>query len=124
MTDEEKAQLRVKVAEICGWKHAIVTHDAPIERDGFKIPGCFWKGDKFDAWWHPDSKGVFVQPTDYPNDLNAMHEAELRLTDKQHDLYRFWLEVESKKEANEHRAYASASATQRALAFVRVWEVK
>lgn len=56
MTDE---QMRVAIAECCGWKHL----EADEAQDGFRDE---------DGVWHN-------MPPDYPNDLNAMHEAEKTL---------------------------------------------
>jgi len=70
MTDE---QINQRIAEACGWR------DLAIEGGS-----GFYKGFDNGAELRPDLP-------DYVNDLNAMHEAEKVLTQKQRDEYRHWL---------------------------------
>ena len=65
MTDNE---LRVKIAEACGWRH-------------FGCTGCNATPCRCTEWIHED-RGPCSLP-DYLNDLNAMHEAEKELTPEQ-----------------------------------------
>ena len=57
-----KDQIRIKIAEACGW---------------------FFMDD---SWHYPNGAKALVLP-DYLNDLNAMHEAEKVLTYEQFDEY-------------------------------------
>lgn len=78
MTDNEK---RIAIAKWCGWKHEIATHANPIERDGMRLPNSFAAWDiKQHCFWHPDREGVFADCPDYLGDLNAIHEAEKKLS--------------------------------------------
>ena len=58
MTDE---QMRAAIAEVCGWKYHCM--------EGMAV-GC---------WIVPHQGGLDAEPPDYPNDLNAMYEAESTL---------------------------------------------
>ena len=66
MTDE---QINAAIAEACGWR----------KEDGVYM----WTANGID-YTCPDL-------WDWANDLNAMHEAEKVLTQKQRDEYRHWL---------------------------------
>ena len=64
---------------------------------------------------------------DYPNDLNAMHEAERCLSENQYDEYRKWLTMINADDYKPgyHRNAISATADQRAEAFLKtlgLWE--
>lgn len=63
MTDE---QMRIKIAEACGWK--------ALEYEDFSKYGvpCF-------MLMGSNNTGTRLAPPDYLNDLNAMHEAEKTL---------------------------------------------
>ncbi len=61
MTREEK---RIEIAQACGWKRR------PDLRDSCVLGP---------AWQMPDGSETNMQPPDYFNCLNAMHEAELIL---------------------------------------------
>jgi hypothetical protein len=67
MTDQE---LRIKVAELVGYRR--------------------FENDR-NAWWHPTShcSRTLRQLPDYPNDLNAMHEAEAWAADTQHESWKY-----------------------------------
>ena len=65
MSDDE---MRVAIAEACGWK------EHPSKQ------GWIWLGEQ------PQPSGL-NQPPDYPNDLNAMHEVEKALTNAQRRYY-------------------------------------
>lgn len=59
MTDQ---QMRVAVAEMCGWRRLELPHPIFVK-----------------AWEHPDHPYAWREEKelpDYPNDLNAVHEAE------------------------------------------------
>lgn len=108
LTNEQK---RVKIAEACGWRT------------------CPDMGRLF-AKWKQNKTGKLADCDehlpDYLNDLNAMAEAEKTLTDDQHKEFRakLWDIVEPPNKPawilfEEHnRAYASATANQRADAFL------
>ena len=70
MTDE---QINAAIAEACGWREVRVDGDSGI-----------YKGFICSSELRPDLP-------DYVNDLNAMHEAEKFLTEKQRDDYWYWL---------------------------------
>jgi hypothetical protein len=78
LTPEQK---RVLIARFAGWREEPATRETPIERDGMKLPNHF--GPSVVAWWNTDVKGVWVTPPDYLNDLNAIHDAEKKLSDEQ-----------------------------------------
>lgn len=52
---------RIAIAEACGYKHIGI--------------------EKYSPLWGRIEAGPLVEIPDYPNDLNAMHEAEIVLTD-------------------------------------------
>lgn len=109
---------RIAIADYCGW-------------NGVKI---YFDSNK---WWgrNPKSKYSDLVP-DYPNDLNAMHDAEKSLTEKQWKKYPVWLAkviagTQNKSRANGTRVYVpqscllAANAPQKAEAFLRTigkWE--
>lgn len=98
---------QITIAEACGW-FEIKNHN------GLSALGS-WKG------YHPNHANIIGSPQpipDYLNDLNAMHDAEKVLTDEQWDLYCGYL-------GGSLRSCASATASQRAEAFLRTigkWE--
>ena len=59
-------RLRVRIAELCGWK--FTPSSGPLE-----MP---WWNSKKDAWDGNNWSGRASMPPNYPEDLNAMHEAE------------------------------------------------
>ena len=81
MTQERQ---RIEIAEYCGWKwykargSGIITFNTPptTKRDD-------WVENQWDEITRPDNylsiDVAFVNCPDYPNDLNAMHQAEKRL---------------------------------------------
>lgn len=82
LTQEEK---RVRIAEACGWKHV-----------GIRETGSYGAGSPYGfkpnaAVIEPRFTGLTAEVPDYFNDLNAMHEVERVLTDKQWDEYESWL---------------------------------
>jgi hypothetical protein len=60
-----------------------------------------------------------IPPPDYCNDLNAMHEVEKTLTDEQHRLFRSYLGEAVGDVAYFCRKIISATARQRAEAYLR-----
>lgn len=88
-------QLRIRVAILCGW-------EATVEDNGGKC--------------------IPIIP-DYPNDLNAMHEAEAKfLTYKQTITYTEWLEKLNGFAGNVNIPVWHASAHHKAVAFVLTME--
>ena len=89
---------RIAIAEACGWKIETHTYRA----------GC---------WISPEGKtscrSILALP-DYLGDLNAIHEAEKKLTDQEHDRFRIHLYCAAGKSS---RKTSSATAAQRAEAF-------
>jgi hypothetical protein len=107
----DKQKQRIKIAEACGWDW----YGLPGELEKDKRPNGPWFGPSNDA------EQLYVDGIpDYLNDLNAMHEAEKTLDDRQRLRYMSRL-----TEATSHMTYHLATATQRAEAFLRtlnLWE--
>ncbi len=125
-----KAQ-RIAIAEACGWKHRLATHDAPVERCGMKLPNSF--GNQIEAWWHETNeqhRGVYAIPPDFLADLNAMHGAEKALplgssVEYWHYLFDVHRRYQGSISAPTVIYMVSATAAQRAEAFLRTlgkWE--
>jgi len=102
---------RITIAEACGWKWNPA--NPPTDARPY--------------YTHPTMRAEYNLP-DYLNDLNAMHEAEKVLTLEQFDRYRtdLWSAVCNSEYAFEScapliaiRAFISATAAQRAEAFLR-----
>ena len=94
-----KEQQLIKIAEVCGWH-------------------C----NQFGLWGIDFADGVSGSPPDYPNDLNAMHEAEKILTAQQRRSYVSYI---FNLPASECESNTFATAAQRAKAFLRtlnLWE--
>lgn len=96
---------RIAIAEACGWKH--------IPKMKSVNPLLVWEC--------PDG-GFSDKCPDYPNDLNAMHEAEKIL--KGLDAFRYtqilWKVIQPKDFANyDTEKHVCATAAQRAEAFLR-----
>lgn len=77
---------RIAIAEFCGWKMETL----PDSRYECGSHAC--RRDVHIQWNHPfgqyspvEHEGFIGALPDYANDLNAIHEAELRLTDEQHN---------------------------------------
>jgi hypothetical protein len=106
------AEMRAAIAEACGWKR--VRPNCKLGITGIK------PGSQF------DTTGQSKTP-DYPNDLNAMHEAESLLKPEQWRLYSDKLMVAVRDSdvtlngSNIEARYKAAHATarQRAEAFLR-----
>lgn len=104
-----KEELRVRVAELCGWKRyrsAMQAKDNPAP-DRWKLAG-----------------NIVREVPDYPNDLNAMHDAEKTLTREQgfhfNDHLSACFEWKAKDGADTWIWHATAE--QRARAFCAVLE--
>jgi hypothetical protein len=97
MTDME---LNARIAELVGWKPEIVDV-------------CYTVG-------HIHHE--LSEMPDYPNDLNAMHEAENLMTEAQKYRYDTVLENRTKYHSDPPRWRWNATARQRAEAYVKVME--
>jgi len=92
---------RVAIAEACGWKNVAPQIVKNVKHEGDDIT----VGISSDSGWVPD----------YLNDLNAMHEAEKVLNEKQEDIMNSTL-----WDIMDGRKYLwHATACQRAEAFLR-----
>jgi hypothetical protein len=99
---------RIAIAEACGWTRCRLAVKG--SGGGFRQPT---------AHGFPPGKSYEVDCPDYINDLNAMHEAEKRLTAVQHAQY-----IQALEELCEFDI-CFATAAQRAEAFLRTigrWE--
>ena len=84
---------------------------------------CGWEAMP-DGHYHPDNPIGQTRP-DYPNDLNAMHEAEKVLTHDQHIDYIDWLGLCCDDYGHKVWVYVHATAAERCEAFLRtlgLWE--
>ena len=108
---------RLKIAELCGWF-------GPNHEETQKLVANWWSKND-DVWWlMPDKKSLvnLSNVPDYPNDLNAMHEAEKTLMPFESDkwqLYVFWLSHFTPPGGQDH-----ATASQRADAFLAAHDRK
>lgn len=69
---------RIAIATTCGWKTELCDGDHQRCQNGMCYPSRFCT-DIIPVWWVENSErypGVYANPPDYLNDLNAMHEAE------------------------------------------------
>ncbi len=110
-----ETEMRIAIAEFCGWK--VHTGNSPND-----LKFSHLHGRRVRTW---------KDLPRYTNDLNAMHEAVGKLSDKEHCLFREWLVkiTNSKEEINEwnrnrvtcynSRAYISATALQQVEALLR-----
>jgi hypothetical protein len=109
-------QQRIAIAEACGY----VWHEGPptkagwwTDPQGYQVS---WGGSKLDAL-EP------VTGTDFLNDLNAMHEAEETLMEKQIRSYAFTLaqalDTSPNVDLNDQFLNIHATAAQRAEVFLR-----
>ena len=71
-----------------------------------------------DSWHYPNGAKAIITP-DYLNDLNAMHEAEKKLTLKQQMLYQGMIGKVTGNKCPALFGQIHATATQRAEAFLR-----
>lgn len=121
LTDEQKRELRIKVAELCGWIRK------RIEKlpDGTAIYETVWlpKGHHNPQTNDELQQYCVTEPPDYPNSLDAMHEAEMAVIFKDgHDSdlaldYLANLVIQA-----DVGMPSCATAAQRATAFVTVME--
>lgn len=110
---------RIAIAEACGWK-------SPYHPENIAGMNGWWS-QKRGVWWvNPLSERVMISSVpDYPNDLNAMHEAEKVLMHDQQ--VQFSIEVgrlttaylPASRSAWTDFTLMHATAAQRAEAFLR-----
>lgn len=110
-----KEEMRVAIAEAMGYKGCVDVN-------------CDWRKashlHKDGKVYFPESFSIPMYP-DYPNDLNAMAEAENTLTDEQWSRYRDLINEMAYQWACEHRPEwkyfrrESCTSSQRAEAFLR-----
>jgi hypothetical protein len=104
---------RIAIAEACGWKFEQGT---PPTYGGMNLPR---------GWRSPKSGAVRVAHPDYLNDLNAMHEAEKVLGDRESSWFamRLWEIVGGDENSDvpywEMFKLSHATAAQHAEAFLR-----
>lgn len=105
----QQEQQRIAIAEACGWKL-----EPTQAKGGWKLY-CGTVATTF--WWNETKKPTLEQVShaipNYPNDLNAMHEAEKMLTGITRIDYFYGLDQQLGLEA------PHASSQQRAEAFLR-----
>lgn len=117
-----KDKQRIAIAEACGWKTELCDGDHQRCQNGMCYPNRFCN-EVIPVWWIENSErypGVYANPPDYLNDLNAMHEAEKVLALKDRRNHALWL---ADKCGDLGCIYATAA--QRAEAFLRTlgkWE--
>lgn len=98
---------RIAIAEACGWQN--------VKREW---TGCGGGTDGKDYAGDNPHGGRWFIP-DYPNDLNAMHEAEKVLLPKLAHKYKLALAGLKGFSGNDHDKIWHATAAQRAEAFLR-----
>jgi hypothetical protein len=106
-----KEKQRIAIAKACGWTDVKGTKGVHPKA---RFKGCGYADD-------------WIALPDYLNDLNAMHEAEKALTEKQRIAYSdctYDIALKAQKEIGKWR-WISLTAAQRAEAFLRTigkWE--
>lgn len=122
LTDE---QIRIAIAEACGWKWSKPYYDH----------GGIWRSSPYrgnDIWDSDISKWAGTPENvqrdthelpDYLSDLNAMHEAEKVLTDEQQVEFAYDLKEIACPITGEDWSAIHATARQRALALFNVLNV-
>lgn len=125
-------QQRIAIAEVCGWTWELVPSNE--EREDARLGrGAYtgMAGYPESKWWK-DPSGKFGTPPDYINDLNAMHETEKTLSNKEFRDIGNFTETERSKYCSilEHVVTSApkwsvfecynATAAQRAEAFLKI----
>lgn len=135
MTHEEQ---RIKIAELRGFRwYEVYDHTALSGRRlCFRLPpecgvaNPHWKGTVSETWFADPQESLEHVDTycpDYPNDLNAMHEAEKMLTVESGQVGKYLYELEKvcvvsgceARNKNQQLRFIRATAAQRAEAFLR-----
>lgn len=116
LTDSQKQTIRIALNEWLGWK---------------PNGAGYWHKDgdiRALSWESMDGRGRDIEPLEDPAaSLDACHEIELKLTDKEHEAFQRLLWANCRKDHTykysyavgdvaERRAFVSASAKQRSLA--------
>lgn len=114
-------EINKAIAEIVGWQHAVVTHENPIERGGYRLPN--WGSKPIEAWWidgDDNRKGAYISPPNYYDDLNACAEMESLIfaapSSSRVVVYTCWIQELTKDKPGWH-----ATAPQRCEAFLRTF---
>lgn len=92
---------RIAIAEACGWTYQ------PTEED--------WK------WFDKEGEGYRYCP-DYLSDLNAMHDAWLKLTDQQRFVFRSELSIIAHREGTWTEIAMAKFGTEAFLKTIGKWE--
>jgi hypothetical protein len=121
---------RIAIAQACGWKDIKDTNHEDVDIESRSI--VYWSGltGVPPEFIHYENR---IKIPDYLNDLNAMHEAEKTLTpeyqpakgESQWSDYLGWLGFCGENKTREVYECVTASAAQRAEAFLRTigkWE--
>lgn len=110
-------QQQIAIAKECGWTNI----DYYFGRQPIPFTRSFLGGTDDGLAEGEDTLGHEIKPVpDYPNDLNAMHEAQKTLTDGERLIYEYHLADESIKSGNfSHWPLIYASAAERAEAFIK-----
>jgi len=118
---------RIAIAKACGWRLRWQNMGGGVLFDA-KPRGHYWEVWSPPTFRYSRDPDETIEPPDYLNDLNAMHEAEKVLTPKQRDSY-FWelleatsycgLVIDGLDGNNGGFEFISMSAPQRAEAFLR-----
>jgi len=116
-----KEKQRIVIAEFCGWREAFPRHtDLGKERGGILLPY---------KWEQIGTGARGMEPPNYPEDLNAMNEAECHLKVGQVELFVEELMglVPKSEYVPRDRLFwfCHATASQRAEAFIKtlgLWE--
>jgi hypothetical protein len=80
MSDMNRNEIRITIAKACGWEDI---HNQPFTDHLHCHYDLLFGTPRYDGQLVHDAE----QLPDYPNDLNAMHEAEKMLTPKQRNRY-------------------------------------
>ncbi len=115
MTDNK---IRIAIAEKCGWTNLHIVPFETFSKESGQITGLVGKSPDKDAW--PE-----LNPPDYPNCLNAMHEAEkvldINIMSPSSPRYEYARQIYKIAPWNEQPIRATARL--RAEAFLRVFNL-
>jgi hypothetical protein len=103
---------RIAIAEACGWKMSIER----IEHN------CGYQWTETRKFWTSPSGKRGALP-DYPTDFNAMHDAEKVLSPANWSKYLSWLGYCGENNTGEVYGCVTATAAQRAEAFLRTLNI-
>ncbi len=119
---------RIAIAEVCGWKmeDGFIAVIPPRPITNVINPKGGWVYS-YEGHGHPlNPSDAWLNIPDYLNDLNAMHEAEMKLTlEQRHVMRRIFYNWGKHNGRGYGESICHATATQRAEAFLRTlgkWE--